>query len=77
MITIYGDEDQNDIMAMIKDYKGEDEMEETRIQKINRDIAAYREAIDNAEGAIEEAERELEEILAERDDDKELYATLD
>lgn len=34
-------------------------MEETRIQKITKDIAAYREAIDNAEGALAEAEREL------------------
>lgn len=34
-------------------------MEETRIQKIVKDISAYREAIENAEGALAEAEREL------------------
>lgn len=38
-------------------------MTETRIQKITRDIEAYREAIENAEGAIAEAEREIDEEL--------------
>ena len=38
-------------------------MEETRIQKITKDIANYREAIENAEGALAEAERELCEEL--------------
>ena len=45
-------------------------MTESRIQKITKDIATYREAIDNAEGALAEAERELSEEL-----DK--YAVLD
>lgn len=67
MIIIYGDEDQNDLMNMIKNYKGEDEeMEEARVQKILDDIKAYREAIDNAEGALAEAERELIEELDRR-----------
>lgn len=38
-------------------------MKETRIQKITRDITTYREAIDNAEGALAEAERELNDEL--------------
>jgi F0F1-type ATP synthase membrane subunit b/b' len=43
--------------------KGENNMAENRIRKINKDIEAYREAIENAEGALAEAERELDEIL--------------
>ena len=40
-------------MHMIKNYKGEDEdMEENRIQQIQNDINAYREAIADAEGAL-------------------------
>ena len=39
-------------------------MEKTRIQKIIDDIESYNEAIDNAEGALAEAERELEEELS-------------
>ena len=38
-------------------------MTENRIQQIANDIDAYREAIDNAEGALAEAERELTEEL--------------
>lgn len=38
-------------------------MSESRIQRISKDIEAYREAIDNAEGALAEAERELIEEL--------------
>ncbi len=44
-------------------------MKETRIQKITRDIAAYQEAIENAEGALAEAERELNEELDKYCDD--------
>lgn len=67
MITIYGDEEQNDKMNMIKNYKGEEEMENSRIEKLYNDIAAYREAIDNAEGALAETERELVEELERRE----------
>jgi len=64
---MYGDEDQNDKMEMINNYKGEDEsMEDSRIQQITKDIAAYQEAIENAEGALAEAERELQEELERR-----------
>ena len=38
-------------------------MENNRIQQITRDIENYREAINNAEGALAEAERELCEEL--------------
>ena len=54
-------------MNMIKNYKGEEEMENSRIEKLYNDIAAYREAIDNAEGALAETERELVEELERRE----------
>ena len=41
----------------------EKEKMEKRIKEISRDIESYKEAIENAEGAIIEAERELDEIL--------------
>ncbi len=37
--------------------------EESRLERISKDIQAYREAIDNAEGALAEAERELVDEL--------------
>ena len=39
-------------------------MKETRIQQITKDIRNYQEAIENAEGALAEAERELDEELS-------------
>lgn len=64
---MYGDEDQADVMEMIRNYKGEDEMEEvSRIEQLHRDIENYETAIDNAEGALAEAERELVEELEAR-----------
>ena len=41
----------------------EKEKMEKQIKEISRDIESYKEAIENAEGAIVEAERELDEIL--------------
>ena len=38
---------------------------ENRIREISRDIKAYKQTIENAEGALVEAERELDEILEE------------
>ena len=38
-------------------------MTEERIKKIKADIEVYRQAIESAEGALAEAERELEEEL--------------
>ena len=50
-------------------------MNENRIAMITKDIAAYEEAIENAEGALAEAERELSEELEKyaSDDDIEDY----
>lgn len=41
-------------------------MDEDRIRKIQADIEAYQQAIENAEGAMAEAERELIEELDRR-----------
>ena len=41
-------------------------MTDERIRQIQRDIEAYQQAIENAEGALEAAERELDEILDAR-----------
>ena len=35
----------------------------SRIEKISADIKLYRQAIEDAEGALEAAERELDEVL--------------
>lgn len=43
----------------------EKEKMEKRIKEISRDIESYKEAIENAEGALVEAERELDEVLAD------------
>jgi hypothetical protein len=50
-------------------------MNENRIEMISKDIEAYQEAINNAEGALAEAERELIEELEkyESDDSMEDY----
>lgn len=78
---MYGDEDQNELMAEINNYKGEDDMEEiTRIEQIYRDIDNYEKAIEHAEGALAEAERELIEELEARaavDDSMEDYPEYD
>lgn len=44
-------------------------MSENRIQQITKDIESYQEAIENAEGALAEAERELSEELEKYADD--------
>ena len=41
-------------------------MTESRIRQIEADIKAYQQAIEDAEGALAEAERELNELLCER-----------
>lgn len=74
---MYGDEDQVELMNLIKNHKGENEIMENRIAEITRDIEAYEEAIENAEGALAEAERELNEELQKyvdaEDEDIESY----
>ena len=41
-------------------------MMDERIKQIEKDIELYRQAIENAEGALDAAEKELEEVLEER-----------
>lgn len=53
-------EDQHQYVLTPDDSKKE---MEARIKEITRDIESYKEAIENTEGAIVEAERELDEIL--------------
>jgi len=50
-------------------------MTKEQIEQIRKDIAAYEQAIENAEGALAEAERELEEALAEYVSDEEKRKT--
>jgi len=38
-------------------------MTEERIRQITREIEAYQQAIEDAEGALAEAERELQEVM--------------
>ena len=51
-------------------------METSRIQQIQDDIYAYKEAIENAEGALAEAERELVDELEKHivsEDDRSIF----
>ena len=50
---------------MSENNKSNEKALEKKITEINRDIELYRQAIENAEGALEEAERELNELLAD------------
>lgn len=60
----YGDEDQNDLMNMIDNYKGEDEIMETnKIQKLMDEVEVYKQAIQDAKDALASAEMELDETL--------------
>lgn len=60
---IYGDEDQNELMHMINDYK-EDDCMENNIQKLMTEVETYRQAIQDAKDALASAEQELDEVLA-------------
>ena len=53
----------DDLHTFVLEPEDEDRAMKERIKKITRDIESYKEAIENAEGAIIEAERELDEIL--------------
>lgn len=59
----YGDEDQNELMHMINDYKGDEQMD-NRIQKLMVEVETYRQAIQDAKDALASAEQELDEVLA-------------
>ena len=53
-------------MNTINSCKGDDDMMEDRIVKIEKDIQSYEEAITNAECAIAQAERELTDEINHR-----------
>ena len=56
--------DNEELKNTIYDKKGEKNMTNEKIAQIARDIQNYKEAIENAEGALAEAERELDEELS-------------
>ena len=60
----YGDEDQNDLMQDINDYKGEVTMETNKkIQELFNEVEIYKQAIQDAKDALASAEQELDETL--------------
>lgn len=63
----YGDEDQNDIMQMIRRHEEETPSMEIseKIDQLMKEIEIYKEAQDNACYALESAEMELTDILDE------------
>ncbi len=64
----YGDETQNDLMRMIGQSKGEElNMTdfEARIKELDAEIESYRSAAQDAEAALDSAEKELNEVLDE------------
>ena len=61
--TFYGDEDQNELMQLINDYKGEGTMENNKIQELFNEVELYKQAIQDAKDALASAEQELDETL--------------
>ena len=63
----YGDEDQNDLMEMIRTHKEEISSMEIRekIDQLNEEIKGYKTAQRDAGDALNSAEMELDEILDE------------
>ena len=63
----YGDEDQNDLMEMIRTHKeGISSMEiSEKINQLTKEIEDYKTAQRNAGDALSSAEMELDEILDE------------
>ena len=59
----YGDEDQNELMNIINSYRGEDNMDATRIQELTSEVEIYKQAIQDAKDALASAEQELDETL--------------
>ena len=59
----YGDEDQNDLMNLIDNYKGEDTMENNKIQELMNEVEIYKQAIQDAKDALASAEMELDATL--------------
>ena len=58
----YGDEDQNELMHLINNYKGEKPME-NKIQELFDEVELYKQAIQDAKDALASAEQELDETL--------------
>ena len=59
-----GSENRADETPNDQPEKGSESMSEERIRQIAKDIENYEKAIKNAEGALAEAERELDELLS-------------
>lgn len=59
----YGDEDQNNVMNLIDNYKGEDEPMDNKIQQLMDEVETYKQAIQDAKDALASAEMELDETL--------------
>ena len=64
-VRSYGDEDQNDLMDLIDNYKGDYVMENTKIQELINEVETYKQAIQDAKDALASAEMELDETLEE------------
>ncbi len=68
-LAAFLDADVYKLLGLKQDEPDEDtplkmpETDEERIKAVMADIEAYKEAIENAEGALDEAERELDELL--------------
>lgn len=58
----YGDEDQNELMNLINNYKGETPMD-NKIQELFEEVELYKQAIQDAKDALASAEQELDETL--------------
>ena len=58
----YGDEDQNELMNLINNHKGEEPME-TKIAELFNEVEVYKQAIQDAKDALASAEQELDETL--------------
>lgn len=58
----YGDEDQNELMSLINNYKGDKPME-NKIQELFNEVELYKQAIQDAKDALASAEQELDETL--------------
>lgn len=61
----YGDEDQNDMMEEINNYKEDLPMDALgeRIKKLEDEIVCYKETIKDMQDALASAEMELDEVL--------------
>lgn len=60
----YGSEDQNDLMELIDNEKGEEKiMENNKIQELMNEVEIYKQAVQDAKDALASAEMELDETL--------------